>query len=222
MKREFSHVCPDCGGWKSNGYAKVCIKCVGKYRERPENYFICICQYCGKEFKGHIGDIKRGGAKFCSMECRLKVKIPHPAKRNRIEFNCETCGKTIYRTPSEIQKNVTGIYFCSQSCWKKHNFGENHPNFNPNKHKDSRKTLENIQWRNSIYERDNYTCQTCGEYGGRISAHHIKRWVTHPELRYVISNGITLCEKCHKNVRGKEVKYEKFFMALVEENKWYR
>lgn len=56
---------------------------------------------------------------------------------------------------------------------------------------------EYIEWRKAVYERDNFKCQECGKHG-RLEAHHIKPWHSHPLLRFDINNGITLCEECHK------------------------
>lgn len=68
-----------------------------------------------------------------------------------------------------------------------------------------RKTPEYIKWRNTIFKRDNYICQKCGQRGGKLNAHHIKHFAKHKDLRLNINNGITLCEKCHKEVhRGKK------------------
>lgn len=53
------------------------------------------------------------------------------------------------------------------------------------------------EWRTAVYERDDYTCQCCGEKGGKLNAHHINRFSEFPELRYDIKNGITLCINCH-------------------------
>jgi len=61
-----------------------------------------------------------------------------------------------------------------------------------------RSSPEYVQWRKAIYKRDDYTCQKCGVKGGRLEAHHIKPFATHPELRFDVDNGITLCKSCHR------------------------
>jgi predicted HNH restriction endonuclease len=53
------------------------------------------------------------------------------------------------------------------------------------------------KWRSAVFERDNWTCQTCGARG-YVEPHHIKRWADYKELRYEVTNGVTLCKECHK------------------------
>lgn len=55
-------------------------------------------------------------------------------------------------------------------------------------------------WRSSVFERDGFACQNCGEVGGRLQADHIKPWKFFPLLRYDISNGRTLCTSCHRRI----------------------
>lgn len=57
-----------------------------------------------------------------------------------------------------------------------------------------------------VFERDNFTCQFCEVRGVYLTVHHIKSWANFPELRFVVDNGITLCEECHKltdNYKGR-------------------
>lgn len=62
-------------------------------------------------------------------------------------------------------------------------------------------TPECMQWRKSVFERDNYTCQDCGDNtGGNLNAHHKKSWKDYPNLRFDINNGLTLCEVCHRKI----------------------
>lgn len=53
-------------------------------------------------------------------------------------------------------------------------------------------------WRDAVYRRDDYTCVSCGERGGRLNADHIRPWSSNPELRYSVDNGRTLCVACHR------------------------
>lgn len=63
---------------------------------------------------------------------------------------------------------------------------------------EGRRCPEYKAWRVSVYRRDDYTCRKCGARGVRLNAHHIKGYAMFPDLRYELSNGITLCEICHK------------------------
>jgi len=66
-----------------------------------------------------------------------------------------------------------------------------------------RNTFEYKEWRESIYKRDNYTCQNknckfCNnKRGTELHPHHIKLISEFPDLIFDINNGITYCKKFH-------------------------
>lgn len=70
-------------------------------------------------------------------------------------------------------------------------------------------------WRRDIFMRDNFACCMCHSVGGRLNAHHIKKFSDYPQLRLDINNGITLCVTCHRSVANKEQEYEKLFYQLL-------
>lgn len=61
-----------------------------------------------------------------------------------------------------------------------------------------RHSIEYKLWRESVFKRDDYTCQSCRIRGGTLNADHIKPFSLFPELRTAIDNGRTLCVPCHK------------------------
>ena len=75
-----------------------------------------------------------------------------------------------------------------------------------------RHSFKNKAWIHSTFERNNYTCKVCKKRGGNLNAHHIKLFniiIKENNIKTLkeaifcddlwnLSNGITLCEKCHK------------------------
>lgn len=55
-----------------------------------------------------------------------------------------------------------------------------------------------MRFARAVKNRDGYRCRRCGTQYGRLTAHHVKQLheggSDHP------SNGITLCDDCHKKV----------------------
>jgi 5-methylcytosine-specific restriction endonuclease McrA len=58
-------------------------------------------------------------------------------------------------------------------------------------------TPEYKAWRIAVFKRDGFKCRWC-KSTRQLEADHIKPQSAHPELRFVLSNGRTLCKKCHK------------------------
>ena len=65
------------------------------------------------------------------------------------------------------------------------------------KNQQLRGSMEWRLWRESVFQRDNYACQCCGSCGCEIHPHHINNFSQHPQLRFKLENGITLCKDCH-------------------------
>lgn len=66
-----------------------------------------------------------------------------------------------------------------------------------------RNSLIYKKWRESVFERDNYTCVLClrkRQSGDRVilNADHVKPFSLYPNLRFNVNNGRTLCVECHK------------------------
>lgn len=82
--------------------------------------------------------------------------------------------------------------------------GDKNPNWrgalvNPNTR--LRASHQSKTWSLQVRTRDGNKCVKCSSTH-KLHAHHIKPWKTHPELRYEISNGMTLCAICHQKEHG--------------------
>lgn len=60
-----------------------------------------------------------------------------------------------------------------------------------------RRSKEGKAFKLAVKLRDGYRCIECGD-NKNLQVDHIKPFSTHPELRFAIDNGRTLCFECHK------------------------
>lgn len=196
-----------------------------------------ICLYCGCEYFCEQNIYE--SSKFCSNECKWLWQSnikgeSHPQYKEKIVIICEYCGESF-----EVHQCYGGTArFCSVRCY--HKYIRDNPVLIDQRIKQScsmrgievsefddfcyntkDRRLDNPkyrEWRESIFERDDYTCQMCDERGGELNAHHILRWIDYPELGLDIDNGITLCVRCHNLTKFHEKEFEAEFLSIILTN----
>lgn len=60
-----------------------------------------------------------------------------------------------------------------------------------------RRSPEYYRWRKDVLSRDNHTCRLCG-LKKNLHVHHKQPVVECPDKIFEVSNGLTLCRKCHE------------------------
>lgn len=158
------------------------------------------CVVCSKVFTGY----HKRNAKYCSLVCkgvyqtnlvREKSKRWQGGVRTK---NCQGCNKEIKWFPKKPYSTFLNQKFCSKHCSDKYGFrykGSEHKLWKGGKA--IRDMGKQKRWSKAVMERDNYTCQHCFKRGGDLHAHHKLSFTYFPNSRWFISNGITLCVKCH-------------------------
>jgi 5-methylcytosine-specific restriction endonuclease McrA len=166
------------------------LKSKGK-KPRTGKVIKCIC---GKLF--YIKPSVVSQKNYCSKECMRLVPS------TKITLVCKTCNKEYKTYRSHIKHR--GSSYCSLRCNGAHKsilqLGENNPSWkngiSPENHR-IRQSKQFSDWRKAVFERDNYTCVSCGKHGGYLEPDHIKPFAYFPELRFELSNGRTMCKPCH-------------------------
>ncbi len=184
MYKLFEKSCEHCGDkYLGTIKSKYCsYNCSHSSRRKR---VILTCQECGKQFERQQWN---SNAKYCSYNCKSKSQAS-----DIISVICSYCSKPFLRKSHKLKDNN----FCSCTCASLFNKGSNHYEWKENLHdKNEKSTLK--QWSVIIKQRDSYTCQKCGNQEKEfLQSHHIKSRSKFPELRFEISNGITLCSNCH-------------------------
>jgi hypothetical protein len=157
------------------------------------------CKTCGKQLKSHYG-------KYCTEH----KGILYSGENNYRwipKRNCIECGKQLSRNAN--LKNSVYCKTCSHLGERSHRWQGGITKLSQS----IRNSAKNKAWIQSIFKRDDYTCQICGQRGKKLHADHYP--VTFAELFHRnkiankrqamdcaefwdINNGRTLCVTCHK------------------------
>jgi hypothetical protein len=142
----------------------------------------------------------------CARERSLEYNKNHPATkeyRDRQSKNKKLFNKEHPEVAKETGRKIHQFYIDHPE--KRIGIsGENSPRYIKDRSKLKSASMNKVDptllnnWRKEVYKRDNFTCQHCGQIGGKLNAHHIKDAKHYPELILILENGITLCYECHK------------------------
>lgn len=191
----------------------------------------CLCD-CGNIVQIPTGPLKDGRTKSCGC-----YKNERTTERMKIDLTGRVFGRltVLEDIGRDIQRNVIWKCQCecgnmvavsapslpsgrTQSCGCLHIdkiSGENSFHWKGGitpLNEAIRKCTRYREWRTSIFQRDNFTCNNCGTRGGKLHAHHLNLFsdimeeynittlekAIHCEALWDVSNGLTLCKKCHK------------------------
>lgn len=150
--------------------------------------------------------------RYCSKNCYYKSKI---GKKQSIETVEKRRIKNTGKKRGEETKKKISIAL----------IGENNGSWRGGISKGRRGSncgKKHREWRNSVFERDKYTCKKCGAKSGCgkkiiLNAHHVMPFAYYPSLRFEISNGMTLCDRCHivETSRERKINWTNQFVKRI-------
>ncbi len=168
----------------------------GIYTRKKPAPKIKTCIICGEIFTSKYKTSKKRWAarKYCGYKCRGIARLgSHHSKESKEKISKSKKGRKQSISERNMRykisrKGAESNLWCggkSKTYKYRHTTG-----------------FAFKKWREAVFKRDNWTCQQCSkrsESGSQVylEAHHIKTWIEYPDLRYTVSNGQTLCRKCH-------------------------
>jgi hypothetical protein len=168
----------------------------------------------------HKQNISKGMlGKECAEDKKLKISLANKGKKRTVEERekMSISHKGIPLSKEHRERiSVANVGRKGTSL-----IGESHPRWitdrtllvkNEKKHLDGRYR----EWMKAVKNRDGWKCRIADHNcNGRLEAHHILRWSKHPELRYEVNNGISLCAFHHPRKINDEERLIPTFTELV-------
>ena len=170
-----------------------------------------------------ITRLKQRNAKLgkkLSYETRQKMSASAKGKKKPLRTEQHKINMSIAKTgkPHILTEN-------GKKSFKEKMSGQNNPRYvkdrnklvvSEKKHKDSKYKI----WMLAVKNRDKWKCKLLNsDCKGRLESHHIFNWKEYPELRYLLTNGITLCAFHHPRGREEEKRTIPILQELLSVSK---
>lgn len=178
----------------------------------------------------HLSKTSNYKIEYCCDKCKLNFITSYynynRSNKTKGDF-CRKCSMEVYNSGennSNFGKRLECGFKNGELNYASIHFkGSNNPNYNPNltdeERTKNRDLVENINWRISVFKRDNFKCVICED--NKIEAHHLNSYSRFKEQRFDINNGVTLCINCHKSyhktkgyINATKEKYEEYIKEI--------
>ena len=164
-------------------------------KKNPSKYW--LGKHLPEEMRKQISENLIGRTDIFTQEVREKLSKAHKGRIVTEETKSKISGVLKGNTHAKGKKHSEE----AKHKIGKANKGENNGNWKGGIspiNKRIRKSIEFRLWREAVFARDNWVCQICGQRRSNLHPHHLKKFTDYPELRFIVDNGMTLCEFCHK------------------------
>lgn len=155
------------------------------------------CDTCGNELSGRQ-------LKYCCQECQWA------GRRKRISLTCQVCGNHF-----ETHECRTNAKYCSYKCYWEAVTIEAEESVR------IRQSNAMRIWKKDVLVAGGYKCKICGS-AAMLRCHHIIPFAIDKSLQLDVSNGMVLCNKCHKAIHiemNNSMQRDIFYVQTCA-NKW--
>ena len=147
-------------------------------------------------------DTKRGKTNHLRKDidtCKAKNLYAEGECMSEIGRRLEVSSQTVRRALIESDVEIKTL----SETLKGKRGGKNNANYRPwltvEDRGSRRDSYKANAWRSAVFDRDGYSCLSCGDSkGGNLNAHHILPYSIAKNKRWDVENGATLCNKCHR------------------------
>lgn len=175
-------------------------------KQKKGSHWNCICD-CGNNCTINGTRLKSGKTRSCG--CLMREKSSENAKKlwANEDFREKHSKKQSELAKKQWEDEEFRKLKIEQGKKQYHPKGELHPNYN-HEMTDEERREGRLQegydaWTKQVKADANYTCDCCGVHGGKLHSHHKDGYKWCKERRIDITNGVCLCEKCHREFHSK-------------------
>lgn len=171
------------------------------------------CDFCDAEIERYPYQLEGKDNIFCDRECHRQYQLELPPeehnsyKGGNISVDCTYCKEENVKEVRPVRVREQDNFFCDMKCLGKFNerrySGAGNPNFKGGDWEHNYRVPDWAPTRNSVRERDDYTCQNCGETAKELGqipdCHHIipEHTFDNRNDAHFTENLILLCRDCH-------------------------